>query len=307
MGHFLKSPSGRTGAVSTMTPHSARRGSVVLHLGAAHTGTGAVRAWCRAQADRLADEGIATCTAAWSDPLPDGPPASARPRLDEWLEAARTSAPPTARFRSFYSGGGGTGPVLDPQVPGIYPHLASHLAPVGRATEGLDRHVQFAVADHGPFLEAVYMRQVEQGMALTFTEFLATVGTAPSWVPVVEALVATFGRDHVTVYDATASRPLGDRLLGDAMGWLGVTDVGPLPSRTTRRPSRFTRRMADLSLAVLPHLRSDRERVAFGRFLTSELAGTDRPASFLTPERSADLSARYADDLRRIRRMTEVR
>ena len=297
MGTFLKSASTRS-EVSEAPDSRSSGGAVVLHLGAAHTGTGAVRAWCRTQTGALATRGIQTRADGWTRPGAPGDDAADRADLGGWLRDAGPRG-------SFYSGAGGTGPVVDPAVSGIYPHLERASRSVADAGTGRDLHVQFAIADYAAFLEAVYVRQVVTGPALTFDEFGDMVGPEPSWLPVVQTLVDTFGADRVTVYDAEASRPLADRVLADAMARLGVTDLATRAPR--RRPHRYSRRMADLNLSVRPHLRSDTERAAFRGFLRSDLFVADRPASFFPPGRAAELSARYAEDLRRIRRIVEVR
>lgn len=305
MGNLLKLPSTRTGAVGS-PGCSAHRGSVVLHLGAAHTGTRALRTWCGAHAERLAAHGIVTRADGWAEAAREEADTPDTPSLATWLRSVDTTPSAGRASRSFYSGAGGTGPVLDPATPGIYPRLAENLARVAEAGTGLDRHIQFAVADHAPFLESVYVRQVARGLALTFEEFLASVGPEPSWLPVVRTLVDVFGRDHVTVYDAAAPHPLGARLVEDAMTRLGAPGLGT--SAVRERPLLpLPGRLADLSLAIRPYLRNDAERRAFRRLVDSGLSGADRPASFFTSERAAELSGRYAEDLRQIRQFTVVR
>lgn len=302
MGTFLKSPTTRSRPLPTSSPTGA---PVVLHLGDAHAGTRAVRTWCRSRAATLATRGIRTHAEGFTRNV-DGGAGDQHPGLGTWLRSIHAPTHGTRSHGAFYTGPGGTGPVLDLANPGVYPHLAQALRRVTTIGAGLDLHVQFVIADHAAFCEAVYVRQVARGLALTFDEFLDVAGREPSWVPLVRTLVEAFGADRVIVYESGAGRPAVDRVLGDAMTRLGVAH---LATRAPRRRTMSGRsgRAADLRLSMGPRLRTESERMAFRQFLRSGLFVADRPAMFVTPEHAAKLSARYAEDLLQLRELVQVR
>lgn len=290
---------------------------VVLHLGSQKTGTTAVQSWCREHAAELATAGVVTRTTQ-----PD-----IRVALDGWYDVARPGADDRLRaflddaWRStrapglFYSCESNTGPAFAPDSADLYPRVAENLAGIARATEGVPRHVQFTVRGYGAFLESAYQQQLKHGKVVRFEELADRVEPTLSWRGVVEELVRTFGAEHVTVYDydrdRSGARPLVGQILADALERLGATgvEVGEEVSRRTN--TRYTQRMADLSLEVLPLLEGPDERAAFHRFVTGALGRRptpdDVPASFLPADSVAALDERYAKDLAWIGSVVELR
>ncbi|GAA1991035.1 hypothetical protein GCM10009718_30970 [Isoptericola halotolerans] len=290
---------------------------VVLHLGSQKTGTTAVQSWCREHTAELAAAGVTTRTTqpdiraaldGWYDVARPG----ADQRLREFLDDAwRTSRSPGL----FYSCESNTGPAFAPDSAELYPRIAENLAGIDRATDGVPRHVQFTVRGYAAFLESAYQQQLKHGKVVRFEELAGRVGSTLSWRGVVEELVRTFGAEHVTVYDydrdRSGSRPLVGQILADALDRLGArgVEVGEEVSRRTN--TRYTQRMADLSLDVLPLLRGSDERVAFHRFVTGALgrhpAPGDVPASFLDDGAVSALDERYAEDLAWVASVVELR
>ncbi|WP_407316916.1 hypothetical protein UQW22_10630 [Isoptericola halotolerans] len=290
---------------------------VVLHLGSQKTGTTAVQSWCREHTAELAAAGVVTRTTQ-----PD-----IRAALDGWYDVTRPGADDRLRafledaWRStrapglFYSCESNTGPAFARDSAELYPRIAENVAGIARATDGVPRHVQFTVRGYAAFLESAYQQQLKHGRAVRFDELADRVQARLSWRGVVEQLARTFGAEHVTVYDYDrdrgAARPLVGQILTDALERLGATgvEVGDEVSRRTN--TRYTQRMADLSLEVLPLLDGADERAAFHRFVTDTLgrhpAPGDVPASFLAPDAVTALDERYAEDLAWIGSVVELR
>ncbi|MFV2145790.1 hypothetical protein [Isoptericola sp. G70] len=304
------------GAVTARRPLPPGR-QVVLHLGSQKTGTTAVQSWCREHTAELAAAGVVTRTTqpeiraalgGWYDVT--------RPGADDNLRDFLTSAWRTTRAPGlFYSCESNTGPAFAPGVPGLYPRITENLEGVARATEGVPRHVQFTVRGYGDFLESAYQQQLKHGKIVRFDELADRVVATMSWRGVVEELVRVFGAEHVTVYDydrdRTGHRPLVGQIVTDALDRLGATGVEIGDEASRRTNTRYTQRMADLSLEVLPLLHGADERAAFHRFVTDALgrhpAPGDVPASFLDAGTAAELAERYTDDLAAVGSLVELR
>lgn len=290
---------------------------VVLHLGSQKTGTTAVQAWCREHADALAAHGavarttqseIRAALGGWYDTARDGADRALRAFLDDACRDAGVE-------RLFYSSESNVGPAFVAGEPGLYPRLRAGLEGIERATAGTRRQVQFTVRSYAPFLESAYLQQLKHGRPLTFEQYTAGIDDGFSWRPVVQALVDVFGADDVVVYDYDAPRerpPLVGQVLTDALEALGAGAAVRGADWSHRTNPRYTQRMADLALAVLPLLRTDSERKAFHRFCTQVVARSpasadDAPATFVGAAHAEASAARYADDLAWARSVVEVR
>ncbi|WP_278235151.1 hypothetical protein [Isoptericola sp. AK164] len=291
---------------------------IVLHLGSQKTGTTAVQAWCRDHAAELLRAGVVARTTqpeiraalgGWYDTSRQG----ADEMLRSFLESAWTSSGAPGLF---YSCESNVGPAFTPQDATLYPKLAGAVAGIARATEGVERHVQFTVRSYGDFLESAYQQQLKHGQPVRFDELVQRVGAGVSWRDVVTRLVETFGADHVTVYDYERSRtaperPLVGQVLTDALAHLGARGVQVGDDVSRRTNTRYTQRMADLSVDVLPLLTDADERAALHRFVTDALgrrpAVDDVPASFLDAGTAARLADRYAEDVEWIASVVELR
>jgi hypothetical protein len=290
---------------------------LVLHLGSQKTGTTAVQAWCRANADALAAAGIMTRTdqgeirkalGGWYD--------ASRPGAADRLERYLTWTWRDSRLAGlFYSCESNVGPAFRTDSAELYPWFADNLAAIERATTGVPRHVQFCVRSYGDFLESAYLQQLRHGQPTSFKDLADRVAPTMSWRPVVERLVETFGTEHVTVYDYDRIRDgapsLVEQILVDAADHLGASRPA-IDVEVSRRPNaRYTRRMAELALATLPLLATPAERRALHRFSVATLgrapALDDAPATFLADGVAAELSERYTADTAWIAGRVEVR
>lgn len=287
------------GAVDPDAPRS-----LVLHLGSQKTGTTAVQAWCRRHTKDLRRHGVAVRTTqpeirkALGDRYELRQDDSAK-RLAVFLDEAWQEA---GTQRLFYSCESNVGPAFPRGESGLYPHLRENLETIARATEGVERHVQFTVRSYAPFIESAYLQQLKHGRSLTFDRFVADIDLDLSWRPIVRHLVEVFGEDHVTVYDYDGPDPLVRRVLSDALGRLDAGKVLDGTDWEHRTNERYTQRMADLSLAVLPRLRNEQERAAFRKFLRDSLNDPeDHPAEFFSPARQEELTLRYTSDTEWIR------
>ncbi|WP_402466726.1 hypothetical protein [Isoptericola aurantiacus] len=286
------------------------RSRVVLHLGSQKTGTTAIQAWCRENGELLSRHGVAarttqeeirTALGGWYDTSRDG----ADRRLREFLDA-------TGSHRVFYSSESNVGPSFVAGAPDLYPRRRACLEGIDRATADRERTVQFTIRSYGPFLESAYLQQLKHGRAQSFAAFTADIDPAFSWVPVVQDLVDVFGAENVVLYDydrdRTGSDPLVGQVLTDAVGALGAGQAVAGADWSHRTNSRYTQRMADLALDVLPLLRTDGERTAFHRFVSHDVADQDgEPATFLDPEQRQAHAVRYADDLAAVASLVDVR
>ncbi|WP_277209711.1 hypothetical protein [Isoptericola croceus] len=303
-------------AVAARRPLPAGR-QVVLHLGSQKTGTTAVQSWCREHTAELTAAGVvARTTQPEIRAALDGWYDVARPGADDLLRTFLESAWRTTRAAGlFYSCESNTGPAFAPGIADLYPRITENLAGIARATAGVPRHVQFTVRGYAGFLESAYQQQLKHGKVVRFDELAGRVGATMSWRGVVEEIVRTFGAEHVTVYDydrdRTGTLPLVGQILTDALERLGAPGI-EVGSETSRRSNtRYTQRMAELSLDVLPLLQGADERASFHRFVTDALgrhpAPGDVPASFLDAAGAAALTERYAEDLAWIGSLVELR
>lgn len=304
IGNLLRRPGTGSSSALASAPGPEAPHRLVLHLGSQKTGTTAVQAWCRRHTPELLSHGVAVRTTqpeirkALGDryELRHGDSAeNLTTFLNDACRDARTS-------RLFYSCESNVGPAFQRGGQGLYPHLRDNIEAMARATADVERHVQFTVRDYAPFIESAYLQQLKHGHPVAFEDFVADIDPGVSWRPVVEHLVDVFGSDHVTVYDYEDPTPPVERILSDALELLGAGSVLDGTDWDHRTNERYTQRMADLSLMVLPHLRSSKERTAFHRFLENSLEDpADRPAEFFSPDRQEELSARYVSDMDWIR------
>ena len=175
--------------------------------------------------------------------------------------------------------------------------------------------MQFTVRGYGDFLESAYQQQLKHGKAVRFEELAERVAETMSWRGVVEEMVRVFGAEHLTVYDydrdRSDARPLVGQIVTDALDRLGATGVVVGDEVSRRTNTRYTQRMADLSLDVLPLLQGADERAAFHRFVTDTLGRRptpgDVPASFLDAGTATALAERYTADLAAIASLVELR
>ncbi|WP_349829472.1 hypothetical protein [Brevibacterium litoralis] len=70
--------------------------------------------------------------------------------------------------------------------------------------------------------------------------------------------------------------------------------------------TRYTQRMAELAVDILPRLRKE-ERTPFTEFLKAVESPDDPPATFVPEDDAARLDDRYAADLEEIGRLVAVR
>jgi hypothetical protein len=258
---------------------------------------------------RTTQNEIRQALGGWYDTARDGADAALRAFLDDAGRRAGVDS-------LFYSSESNVGPAFVAGEPGLYPRLRAGLEGIERATAGTRRRVQFTVRSYAPFLESAYLQQLKHGKPLTFEQYTAGIDDGYSWRPVVQALVDVFGADDVVVYDYDAARddtlPLVGQVLTDALATLGADGAVRDADWSHRTNPRYTQRMADLALAVLPLLRTDDERRAFHKFCTQVVAKSpasadDAPATFVGEADAARYAARYADDLAWIRTAVEVR
>ncbi|PFG44071.1 hypothetical protein ATJ88_2789 [Isoptericola jiangsuensis] len=308
---------GRTARALGLRRPDRRERRVVLHLGSQKTGTTAVQAWCRDHAADLARGGVAARTRQ-----PD-----IREALGGWYETSRDGADDllaaylAAPWRDrqvrgvLYSCESNVGAAFRDDSRDLYPRLGPNLEAIERATAGSSRHVQFTVRSYGPFLESAYQQQLKHGHPSSFDALADRVAPTLSWRPVVTRLVEVFGAENVTVYDYDRAReadvPLVRQVLLDALHRLGAGDLDVVVDDGHRPNTRYTQRMADLSLATLPLLEGREEREALHRFSVATLgrrpAPDDAPARFLADDAAAGLADRYAADVAWLSRLVEVR
>ncbi|WP_418276178.1 hypothetical protein ACNHYB_15130 [Isoptericola jiangsuensis] len=290
---------------------------LVLHLGSQKTGTTAVQAWCRQNAAVLAAAGVTARTdqgeirktlGGWYE--------AARPGSAERLEAYLTQSwHDTRRPGLYYSCESNVGAAFLDSSPALYPRLADNLAALESATAGVPRHVQFSVRSYRDFLESAYQQQLKAGRSRPFEALADRVLDDLSWRPVVSTLIETFGAENVTVYDYDRARPEGSGLVRqiilDAVHRLGGAPVDVTVDESHRVNVRYSQRMADLSMATLPLLRTPQERAALHQFSVQTLGRhpvpDDAPARFLTGDAVEALAARYAADIDWVAERVEVR
>lgn len=297
-----------------------RTADVVVHLSARPGVTRALRAWCEAHADRLADRGVVART----------DPAALRravPGLDLRSDHGRRLLRDHLADRALPERGvlWSTDAVLGPAYlhtgGRLHPFAGAGVAGVVAATRQHDgtplrRHVELSLAPHAEVVSRAWVSALRHGHAVGADEFVARLPRRPSWVPLVRRLVRDVGPEHVTVRPParTAGETAGN-LLDDALSRLapGHGRVPRLPAHDpvpSDADAAWTARAADVVLRALPHLRGADERAALRGLVERDLVPglpDDVPADPLTPARADDLAARDEADLATISTLVEVR
>lgn len=170
-----------------------------------------------------------------------------------------------------------------------------------------DRRVEafMALRSYDAFFASMYGEVVRNNGFLPWAEFRAgidAVQPAWSWLPTVEALVAAFGEDRVTLWDFADFAALQPQLVALLSG---IADSQPLidsfPVQTTR-PSLSARTidmLGELSTAIGPEAALKLTEPINDRY--SQASGNPRFQPYDAAEAAA-LRARYAADLAEIRR-----
>ncbi|WP_418276179.1 hypothetical protein ACNHYB_15135 [Isoptericola jiangsuensis] len=293
--------------------------TVAVHLGA-HRGTAeAVGRWCDARRDVLADAQVRTRTsdAALRQAVPgfDWRSDRGRAQLRAHLTSPGTTLFSTARI---------LGPAYRHTGGPLHPDAGAGVDALSTALQPLASRVHLSIGDHAGTVVLAWVEAVRQGHLVEFETFAQQV-VDPTWVPLVERLVAALGDDRVVVHDATAARPGGAPAATRAVARDVVTallddlDVGVRPDdvatdgRTDdfepagRDVTHWSQRQTQVALAILPHLRSWDDRAALRDFVTAKIDADGPPAWPVTPALAERLAVQDATDLARLRDIVEVR
>lgn len=294
--------------------------TVVVHL-AAHRGTAEqVRLWCDARA-------------AAQDGAPEGTPAARfTPRASE--QALRAAVPGydwrsdrgrrqlrdhlTADGPTLFSSAVLLGPAYRHTGGRLHADAAAGIDALAVALRDQRARVHLTIGDHAGTAVLAWVDAVRRGHQVRFEEFVRSLAE-PSWVPLAEHLVASFGAEHVVVHDATGARPddpaatdavvrvLLDDLLGDLLGDPGATPThAPLPP-AGRDAAHWSARQVEVALAMLPHLRSWADRVAMRTFVQEEIDVDGTGVWPVDRALAEKLAHRDAADLARLDTLVEVR
>jgi hypothetical protein len=283
--------------------------AVAVHL-SAHRATGrTVRRWCDANPAPLAAAGV---TARASDAALRKAVPGLEWRYDRGRDLLRdhlVSAP-----RTLFSSAAVLGPAYRHTGGPLHADARAGVAALSVALRDVPWRAHVSIGDHAGTVVLAWVEAVRNGHLVRFDDFAASV-TDPSWVPVVRRLVRALGADRVVVHDATRARPGGDPaattavahdVLTALLGGLGapvpVTDLETPPD-----PAHWSRRQTEVALAILPHLRSQADRVAMRRFVEEEIDAGGTPAWPVPAALADDLAARDAADLARLTDLVEVR
>ncbi|PRZ06547.1 hypothetical protein BCE75_10612 [Isoptericola sp. CG 20/1183] len=285
---------------------------VAVHLGTHRPTVRAVRAWCGTHRDVLAERHVTTRT-SWSDlraavPGLDWRSDKGRERLRGHLVADESV---------LFSSSAPLGPAYLPRGGTLFPHADAGIDGLAAALAGVPWSVQLTLAAHADVVTSAWVATVRHGHLVDLDTYWSAL-EAPSWVPIVQRLVATVGADRVSVHDASAVRTAGDpagttaavgrSVLTSAFDRLtGRTDDLPLADVTGVADTRWSARQIEVALTALPHLRSHDERRALTHFVDRQVDDGGTPAQPLTPDQEAALAARDEADLARVRDLVEVR
>jgi hypothetical protein len=185
---------------------------------------------------------------------------------------------------------------------------------LGAALRGRPARVHLTIGDHAGTAVLAWVDAVRRGHLVRFSEFARSL-VEPSWVPLTEHLVATFGADRVVVHDATRARPddqaatdvvvrgLLDAVLAD----LGTPSTHAVVPPADRDPEHWSARQVEVALAMLPHLRSWADRAAMRTFVQTEIDVDGVPVRPVDEALAEQLARRDAADLAVLDTLVEVR
>ncbi|GAA1991029.1 hypothetical protein GCM10009718_30960 [Isoptericola halotolerans] len=288
------------------------RSPVAVHLSTHRPTVRAVRTWCGVHRASLTERQVAART-SWSD-LRD-----AVPGLD-WRSdksRARLRAHLVADGPVLFSGSAPLGPAYLPRGGTLYPHAGAGVDGLAAALRDVPWTVDVTLTAHADAVATAWVASVRHGHDVGLDAFWAGV-QEPSWVPLVEALVAAVGPDRVRVHDATGVRTATDpaaasavvarSVLTSALGHL-TDDVGALPLDDVEHvdAQHWSARQLEVARTALPHLRSHDERRELRAFVDHHVDDGGAPAQPLSPVQEAELAARDHADLARLRDIVEVR
>ncbi|WP_277209713.1 hypothetical protein [Isoptericola croceus] len=285
---------------------------VAVHLGTHRPTVRAVRAWCGQHRSTLTAHGVTPRT-SWSA-LREAVPGLDW-RSDRGRDRLRTHL--TADGPVLFSSSAPLGPAYLPRGGALYPHADAGVDALAAALTGTPWSVQLSLAAHADVVTAAWVAAVRHGHLTDLDTFWRELED-PSWVPLVQRLVAAVGADRVSVHDATTVRTAPDPAHATAAVGRSVLEAAlpplthgagslPLTDVAGVREAHWSARQIEVALTALPHLRSHDERRALQKFVDRQVDDGGTPAQPLTPAREAELAERDLADLARLRDLVEIR
>lgn len=285
---------------------------VAVHLGPHRPTVRAVRRWCGAHRTDLGARGVHVRT-SWAElraavPGFDWRSDAGRRRLRTHLEADGPV---------LFSSPALLGPAYVPRGGPLHPNARAGVDGVAAALADVPWTAHLTVSSHADVVTTAWVAGVRDGHGVDLETFRARLDP-PSWVPLVEHLVAVLGADRVTVHDATGVRTAADRGVATAVVGRSVLTAAlarlladpadlPLADVPATADPHWSARQVEVALTALPYLRSYDEREALRRFVDRHVDDDGEPAWPLSPAVEAELAARDDADLAALRDLVEVR
>lgn len=270
-----------------------RRAQVVYHVGAHKTGTSLVQSYLAENRRALRRQKVTYLT---------------RPTLENWVHGIDGESDDPGGLRrklaeTFERRPKGIvigsyentlGPPFGNKRSGMYPKTQERAEALRDALSGYSTKVLLGIRPQSGFVESYYIQTVQQGGYQTFDEWFGKLDLDEmSWRPVLDTLVAVFGRDCVEVIDFNAIR---NGALAYLRGFLDRVDpeVWLDAAEAPRDNASLSDKGLRIALAANPHLSDKEERVAMRHFLQEHFPNTKFPRPVLLSEaQRADLDARY--------------
>jgi hypothetical protein len=272
---------------------SARTAQVVYHVGAHKTGTSLVQSYLSQNRRMLRKQGLTYLT---------------RETLESWVKSADGEADDAGVMHRRISGAflrrpdgvvvasyeNTIGPPFaGKHADGLYPRAAQRAEALRDALAKYSTKVLLGIRPQSGFVESYYIQKVQQGDYRTFDDWFGELDLDRlSWRPVVDTLVATFGRDNVEVIDFNLIR---NGTLAYVRGFLDRIDPDVhVDEAAPRDNASLSDKGLRIALAVNPHLTEKGERVAMRKFLQDQYPNTRYPRPVLLSEaQRTDLDERY--------------
>lgn len=274
--------------------------TVAFHVGAHKTATSLLQKYMRDNRQLLRRHGIycvsRTATnryVGWGDKLLSDPEAVStlvqRPLRVPWFRLLVVSHENTLG-RPFADGGAH----LYPRAPEIIDGLAAAL-PRDRTK------IVLSVRPQDELLESYYLQSVHEGGHLNFGAWLDRLDLdALSWIPLVERLYDTFGRDRVEVLDFRLIANGQEAYIREFFARIDPRRPFDIEYSPRRNPS-ISEKGLRLALAANPQLKSSTERRLMRRFLQSSFSNVRYPRPALLSDEQRDwLRERYGGEYERI-------
>lgn len=273
-----------------------RNKTVIFHVGAHKTGTSLVQKYMRDNAANLRRSRIYYLSRSamndyvgWGDRLLQDPgPLATRIRRMlriPWFRVLIMSHENTLG-RPLRKGGAH-----------LYPRAPEIIAALGRLLAPYRAKLVLSIRPQEEFLESYYLQSIHQGRHQTFDEWLGSIDLdALSWMPVVDALQRTFGREQVEIIDFRTIRQGQEAYISQFFERIDPRYSFDVTYTPVRNPS-ISEKGLRMALAANPHLTSGEERKLMRTFLQKHFSNVRFPRPVLmSDDQKQALRDRYGTE-----------